>query len=69
MWMIGVFLVFLWVLGMATSHTFGGAIHVLVGLAVLLFIGLIVRRQKAGKLATAERLKKRRAMIRRAGHY
>ncbi len=41
MWLIAIILGFLWVLGLATGYTLGGAVHVLlIGAAVMTFLGL-----------------------------
>jgi len=48
-WMLFVILVILWALGLATSYTFGGLIHLLLFLAVVVFfIRLIQGRRVFG---------------------
>jgi uncharacterized protein (DUF58 family) len=43
---IAITLILLWALGLATSYTLGGYIHVLVGLAVAMFLfRALVRRR------------------------
>jgi len=66
---IAVILLVLWGLGLATSHTMGGFIHVLLAASAAIFLYRAFMKQKADKVAAATRLKKKREMIRRAGRY
>ena len=43
LWTIAVILVLLWALGLTTSFTLGGFIHVLIFLAVVLFLVRIMK--------------------------
>jgi len=38
LWTIGIILLILWLLGLLTAHTFGGVIHVLVVIALVVLI-------------------------------
>lgn len=38
LWTLLVVLLVLWLLGMVTSHTFGGLIHILLVVAVIVFV-------------------------------
>jgi hypothetical protein len=43
---IGVILAILWALGLITSYTLGGGIHVLIVIAVIVFIIWLVARRR-----------------------
>ena len=43
---IGVILAILWLLGLITSSTFGGGIHVLLVIAIIVFIIWLVMRRR-----------------------
>ena len=43
LWTIAIILILLWALGLATSFTLGGFIHVLVGAAVVLLLIRIIQ--------------------------
>lgn len=60
-----VVLIVLWVLGVATSHTMGGFVHVLLVLAAALFVVRQVQKRKVVKDQAAARERKRK-IIRRA---
>lgn len=45
LWTIAVILALLWALGLVTSYTLGGYIHVLVVLAVVLLLARIIKGQ------------------------
>jgi hypothetical protein len=62
-------LIVLWALGLATSHTGGGFIHALLVAGVAILVVRLVRKQRNEKTEAAARLKRRREMIRKAGHY
>ena len=49
LWAIAIILVLLWALGLVTSHTLGGYIHILVAVAVVLLLVRIIkgRRRRA----------------------
>jgi asparagine N-glycosylation enzyme membrane subunit Stt3 len=53
LWTIAIIFILLWALGLVTSYTLGGFIHVLVGLAVamLLFRIILGRRGPRGRRA------------------
>ena len=38
LWTIGIILLILWLLGLITAHTFGGVIHVLLVIALVVII-------------------------------
>jgi hypothetical protein len=38
LWTIGVILLILWLLGLITAHTFGGVIHVLLVIALVVIV-------------------------------
>jgi hypothetical protein len=48
---MGVILFALWITGMATSHTMGGFIHVLLILAIVALMNRIIRSNTSTKLA------------------
>jgi hypothetical protein len=55
LWTIAIILILLWVLGLVTSFTLGGFIHVLVGVAVGLLLARIIRgRRSALKAGTVD---------------
>ena len=43
LWTIAIIFILLWALGLVTSYTLGGFIHVLVGLAVVLLLVRIIQ--------------------------
>jgi len=45
LWTVAVVLVVLWLLGFITSYTFGGFIHILLVLAVVVIVINLVRRR------------------------
>jgi Family of unknown function (DUF5670) len=47
LWTLAGFLVVLWVLGLVTSYTFGGLIHILLVLAVISFALQFFRARRA----------------------
>lgn len=47
LWVIGVVLLVLWALGLVTSYTLGGFVHVLLVIAVVLLLVRIVRGRRA----------------------
>ena len=46
LWMIAVALMVMWVLGVATSYTLGGLVHVLLLLAVVSLVAQIIRGRR-----------------------
>ncbi|MCX5801036.1 MAG: lmo0937 family membrane protein [Candidatus Eisenbacteria bacterium] len=38
LWTVGVILLILWLLGLVTAHTFGGAVHVLLVIALVVIV-------------------------------
>ena len=46
LWTIGVVLLVLWALGLATSYTASGLIHVLLVLAVLVFVVRLIQGRR-----------------------
>ena len=47
LWTIGIILLILWLLGLVTAHTFGGAVHVLLIIALVAIIYRLVKRRRA----------------------
>ncbi|MGA2220611.1 MAG: lmo0937 family membrane protein [Verrucomicrobiia bacterium] len=47
LWTIAVVLIVLWLLGLVTSHTMGGVIHVLLVIAVIMILVNIIQGRKA----------------------
>ncbi|WP_373486136.1 lmo0937 family membrane protein [Acetobacterium malicum] len=45
LWTVAVVLVVLWFLGFITSYTFGGLIHILLVLAVIVIVINLIRRR------------------------
>jgi hypothetical protein len=46
LWTIAVILLVLWVLGLVTSYTLGGFIHILLGLAVVVVLINVIQGRK-----------------------
>lgn len=46
LWIIAVILIVLWLLGLVTSYTMGGFIHILLVIAVVVVLVRIIRGQK-----------------------
>ena len=46
LWNIAVVLVILWVLGLVTSHTMGGLIHVLLVIAIIVVLLRVIQGRK-----------------------
>ena len=51
MLLVGIMFFGLWITGMATSHTMGGFIHVLLVLAIVALMSRMIRSNSASKLA------------------
>ena len=47
-WTIGIILLILWLLGLLTAHTFGGAVHILLIIALVVGLILFSRRKQTG---------------------
>jgi hypothetical protein len=47
LWTICVVLLVLWALGLVTSYTMGGLIHILLGIAVIMFLIGIIQGRRA----------------------
>ena len=47
LWMIAVILIVLWALGLVTSYTMGGFIHILLVIAVIVVLVNIIRGRRA----------------------
>ena len=45
LWTIALILAFMWLLGMITSYTLGGVIHVLLVVALIVLVGGLLQRQ------------------------
>ena len=46
LWIIGIVLLILWLLGLLTAHTFGGVIHVLLIIALVLIIIRLIQSRR-----------------------
>ena len=46
-WTIGIILLILWLLGLLTAHTFGGAVHILLIIALVVIVIRLVRGRRA----------------------
>ena len=46
LWTICIILAVLWLLGMVTSYTMGGLIHILLGIAVVILLVRIIQGRK-----------------------
>jgi len=46
LWTIGIILLILWLLGLVTAHTFGGVIHVLLIIALVVIIIRVVQGRR-----------------------
>lgn len=51
MLVVGVFLFGLWIAGLATAHTMGGFIHVLLILAIMALLSTLIRGSHSHRLA------------------
>ena len=47
LWMIAVILVFLWLLGLLSSHAMGGFIHILLVVAIVMVLVRIIQGRRA----------------------
>lgn len=47
LWTIGIILLILWLLGLVTAHTFGGAVHVLLIIALVAIVYRLVKGRRA----------------------
>jgi hypothetical protein len=47
LWTICVVLLVLWALGLVTSYTMGGLIHILLGIAVIMFLIGVIQGRRA----------------------
>jgi hypothetical protein len=46
LWTIALILIILWVLGLVSSHTIGGLIHVLLIIAIVIVLIRVIQRRK-----------------------
>ena len=46
LWILAIILVVLWLLGLITSYTFGGVIHILLVAALILLIVQLIQKRK-----------------------
>ncbi|HAT03940.1 MAG TPA: lmo0937 family membrane protein [Candidatus Magasanikbacteria bacterium] len=46
LWTIAIILIILWLLGLVTSYTLGGFIHILLIIAIIIVLVRIIRGQK-----------------------
>lgn len=46
LWTIGVILLILWLLGLITAHTFGGVIHVLLVIALVVIVIRLIQGRR-----------------------
>ena len=57
----------LWIVGMVSSHTFGGLIHLLPAIAATLFVVRFLRKRRDDKARATARARKRKLMLRSQG--
>ncbi len=57
----------LWVIGMVSSHTFGGLIHLLPAIVASLLLVRFLRKRKEDKVRATARARKRKLMLRSQG--
>ena len=46
LWTIGVILLILWLLGLVTAHTFGGVVHVLLVIALVVIVVRLIQGRR-----------------------
>jgi len=46
LWTIGAILLILWLLGLLTAHTFGGAVHVLLVIALVVIVIRLIQGRR-----------------------
>jgi hypothetical protein len=46
LWTIGIILLILWLLGLITAHTFGGVLHVLLVIALVVIIIRVIQGRR-----------------------
>ena len=46
LWTIGIILLILWLLGLVTAHTFGGVLHVLLIIALVVIVIRIIQGRR-----------------------
>ncbi len=46
LWTIGIILLILWLIGLLTAHTFGGAVHVLLVIALVVIIYRLIKGRR-----------------------
>ena len=46
LWTIGIILLILWLLGLLTSHAFGGAVHILLVIALVVIIYRLIKGRR-----------------------
>ena len=47
LWTIGIILLILWLLGLITAHTFGGVIHLLLVIALVVIVINLIQGRRA----------------------
>ncbi len=47
LWTIGIILLILWLLGLITAHTFGGVVHVLLVIALVVIVIRLIQGRRA----------------------
>ena len=45
-WTIAIVLLILWLLGLITSHTFGGSIYILLVVALIIVVADVIRKRR-----------------------
>jgi hypothetical protein len=60
-------LLLLWVIGLVTSHTLGGFIHVLLGIVAAVLLVRFVQKRRSDRERAAVRGHRRELMLRLAG--
>ncbi len=66
---LAMLLIVIWAVALFKSQTAGGLVHVLLVAGVAILVVGFVRKRRADKAEAAERLKKRRDILRNAGHW
>ena len=66
---LAMLLIVIWALALIKGQTAGGLVHVLLVAGVAILVVRFFRKRKADKAEAALRLKKRREILRNAGHW
>jgi hypothetical protein len=60
LWLVAIILILLWIIGLLTSFTLGGFIHVLIIVAVILVLVRIIRGRRIFSRSGPQVIKKRK---------